>query len=61
MKESKEVDIGLNKLGATMVTVGLFSMGTMVGLGASTAWVAVPVVVVVSGLAISTRSFWWRR
>ena len=61
MKESKEIDIGLNKLAATIITVGLGSMGTMVAFGASTWWVVVPVLVVVAGLAICTRSFWWRR
>lgn len=60
MKESKEIDIGLNKLAATMVTVGLGSMGMMV-FGDSTGLVIVPVMVVVVGLAICTRSFWWRR
>ena len=61
MENKKETDIGLNTLGGKIVTTGLTSMFIMSATGVPIWLTAVPVMVVLVGVAICTRSFWWRR
>lgn len=61
MENKKETDIGLNTLGGRIVTVGLVSMGGTAAAGVPIWLTAVAVLVVLAGVAICTRSFWWRR
>lgn len=61
MENKNEIDIGLNTLGGRIVIAGLTSMGVTAAVDIPIWLTAVPVLVVLVGVAICTRSFWWRR
>lgn len=61
MENKKETDIGLNTLAGRIVVAGLTTMG-LTAVGGAPAWViVVATLVVLVGVVICTRSFWWRR
>lgn len=60
MTENNEKEIGLNRAGVTLVSLGLTSTVLMAAYGMPAGLMTLPVVVTMAGLLICTRWIWHR-
>lgn len=58
MMKNNEKEIGLNRAGVTLVSLGLASTALMAVNGISAGLVALPILVTLAGLLICTRWIW---